>query len=242
MAKSIVQIKEICAKKLLAKKDYLKEMPTSCLDYMASKTKTTHCLKQAFPGAKVNKIDNQNDQGADKIYDFVYSNWLFPAKHAEITHFDFVRDRLKCRSPWFFTALGSSTLSEYCQMLLNARNISKALPWLDVGQLGNQLVHAGFTNTVLEAQYIKIEHTSASELLETIKAIHECFDFEYYLELQNLQHEEQLAWVEAFHPKDLTVSIELIIGTTFRVDQKFSTINTEGVIAISPKQISRSSK
>ena len=165
--------------------------PETVLDLGTSTGNATALLRARYPGAVIAGIDSAlqmlhfrskhevgssslcADAGAlplrDASIDLVFSNLMFPFCAEPMRVFTEVRRVLKHPGAMLFSSLGPDTLIELQQAWRDADDFHHVLPFMDMHDLGDAIVGAGFAEPVLDTEVLTITYRNLRRGLDDLR-------------------------------------------------------------------------
>lgn len=187
------------AKRMIERLDYIKLMPDMVLDCGSGLGFDRILLREFYPKSSIIGLDNsiellklvKHDNNPSLIkkllskscksfalnadaysipiknqsIDFVYSNQLVPYLSDLVKFFKEVRRVTKIGSAFFVSGLGVDSFKELRELGLSTFRFP------DMHDIGDMLIEVGFTNPVVDTEYITLEYDNLSILLQEIKII-----------------------------------------------------------------------
>ena len=181
---------------LLERTSFFKLEPAVVLDLGAGTGEAARALKSAYRGALVIALDSapgmlrearrksglfrrferlQADAArlplATASVDLVFSNLMLQWCSDLLSPLAEVRRVLKPGGPFVFTSFGPDTLKELRAAWAAADDFSHVNRFLDLHDVGDALVRAGFDEPVLDVERVEIGYADTSALMRALKAI-----------------------------------------------------------------------
>lgn len=185
------------AKRVMTRLDYIKLEPKVVIDCGSGFGYDYNLLKEKFHGSTIyeidtslevlktqqnkkswlrnilNKSESRNLINADAyhipirngIVDFVYANQLLPYLSDIVAYFKEARRVLKVGGAFCISGLGVDSFKELRELGLSTYRFP------DMHDIGDMLVEVGFTNPVVDTEYITLEYDNLATLLCDIKLV-----------------------------------------------------------------------
>jgi malonyl-CoA O-methyltransferase len=152
---------------------------------------------------------------ADRSVDLVFSNLAFQWCTDPTALFNEIRRVLAPGGMLLFTSLGVGTLNELASAWESTHETARMAPFIDILELGDALMAAGFQEPVMDAERISLNYPDISALLEELDAT----GMTGFLRGARDSHASRLALKEAYEPFKVNdrypVSFELVYGTAY---------------------------
>jgi len=165
--------------------------PKTILDLGASTGDAAAALQVRYPSAQIAGIDSalqmlrlrsQNATGTASLcadagalplrnasVDLVFSNLMFPFCADPMRVFAEVRRVLKHPGAMLFSSLGPDTLIELQQAWREVDDYHHVLPFMDMHDLGDAIVNAGFAEPVLDTEVLTITYRDLRRGLDDLR-------------------------------------------------------------------------
>lgn len=185
------------AKRVMTRLDYIKLEPKVVIDCGSGFGYDYNLLKDKFHGSTIYEIDasleilrtqkdkkswfknilsrseNRNLINADVyhipikngIADFIYANQLLPYLSDIVAYFKEARRVLKVGGAFCISGLGVDSFKELRELGLSTYRFP------DMHDIGDMLVEVGFTNPVVDTEYITLEYDNLATLFYDIKLV-----------------------------------------------------------------------
>lgn len=181
--------------RLIERLDYIKLEPTRILDLGCGTAYLTRQLAAKYPNAEVIGVDlalgmiehakshadsdNQtyicSDAEAldfpDNHFDFIYSSlmihWANDIQHV----FNELFRLLKPEGLFLFSSLGPDTLKELRLSWRQVDNMQHVHPFTDMHNIGDGLLHSGFSDPVMDMEVITLTYPTAIDVMRDLKNI-----------------------------------------------------------------------
>ncbi len=185
------------ASRMLSRLDYIKINPDFMLDCGSGMGYDYELLKNKYPNSNIIQVDLVNEFSqrenkstgwlknifskktpsdfivadvlslpfANSSVDFYYSNLLLPYLSDPVPMVKEMRRVLKVGGGFFITGLGVDSLKELRELGLT----SNTFP--DMHDIGDMLITAGFTNPVVDTEYLNLDYEHLATLLQDIKLV-----------------------------------------------------------------------
>lgn len=185
------------ASRMLSRLDYIKITPNLMLDCGSGLGYDYELLKNKYPNSNIIQIDLVNEFGrrenksagwlknifskkslndfiaadvlslpfANSSVDFYYSNLLLPYLSDPVPMVKEMRRVLKVGGGFFIAGLGVDSLKELREFGLTTNTFP------DMHDIGDMLIAAGFTNPVVDTEYLSLDYEHLATLLQDIKLV-----------------------------------------------------------------------
>lgn len=185
------------ASRMLSRLDYIKITPNLMLDCGSGLGYDYELLKNKYPNSNIIQIDLVNEFGrrenksagwlknifskkslndfiaadvlslpfANSSVDFYYSNLLLPYLSDPVPMVKEMRRVLKVGGGFFIAGLGVDSLKELREFGLTTNTFP------DMHDIGDMLIAAGFTNPVVDTEYLNLDYEHLATLLQDIKLV-----------------------------------------------------------------------
>jgi malonyl-CoA O-methyltransferase len=182
--------------RLLERLEFLRDEPARILDVGCGTGIACHSLKSQFPDALVigldwsaamlrglqNRLDGDSGPLAvcadmhampmpARSFDLVISNLALQWSNRLETVFENVRSLLRPGGMFVFTSFGPDTLHELRSAWAQADNEPHVHEFIDMHDLGDMMVAAGFIEPVMDMEMLTLEYRSVMALMRELKAI-----------------------------------------------------------------------
>lgn len=129
---------------------------------------TESMLTHQIPKHNIYKLCNSSEALAlaDQSVDFVFANFLLPWQPQLVAHLKEWRRVLRPNGVLLFSALGPDSLRE-CESVIP---LSEQPMVIDMHDLGDALVHAGFAEPVLETHHYTLQYREPQKLFHELLA------------------------------------------------------------------------
>lgn len=185
------------ASRMLSRLDYIKIVPDIMLDCGSGMGYDYELLKNKYPNSNIIQVDlvnefNQRENKssgwlknifskktssdfiaadvlslpfANSSMDFYYSNLLLPYLSDPVPMVKEMRRVLKVGGGFFIAGLGVDSLKELREFGLTTNTFP------DMHDIGDMLIAAGFTNPVVDTEYLSLDYEHLATLLQDIKLV-----------------------------------------------------------------------
>lgn len=177
--------------RLSARLDLVAIEPKTVVDLGAGTADGTRLLQARYPSAHVTAIDSalemlkvgarsacdENALCADAValplrdasIDLVFSNLMLPFCADPLRTLAEARRVLRHPGAFLFTSLGPDTLSELQRAWQSADRFHHVLPFMDMHDLGDAVVHAGFAEPVLDTEILTVTYRDLDRALADLR-------------------------------------------------------------------------
>jgi malonyl-CoA O-methyltransferase len=182
-------IQEI-GERLVSRLAYFRYPPQMICDLGAGQGIDTKLLNHVYPSAEITAVDFSLDQVKQIAesnsrciaevtqlpfpaakFDLVFANLLMPAIIDYPSFWQEVIRVLKPGGIFLFSSLGPSTLNELRSSLEQAQASDSINTFIDMHDIGDGLVKAGFKDPAIDADIIELHYSSLKTLLTELKSL-----------------------------------------------------------------------
>lgn len=176
--------------RLLERLEFVKLNPARILDAGAGTGHAARALAQRYPDAQVAAVDLAAGMlarmaagsaricgdiealpFADAAFDLVYSNLALQWLDDPARGFSELRRTLKEHGLLIFSTFGPNTLKELRAAWAAVDATPHVSRFIDMHDLGDALVHAGFAEPVIDVDYFTLTYAEVGDLLRDLKAL-----------------------------------------------------------------------
>jgi malonyl-CoA O-methyltransferase len=259
-------LEQLLSEHLMERLEFFNLDLTHVLDLGTSNGRCARALQQHFPHAKITGVDiapqmiaqAQRSSAAEINYlvgdvynlpfeknsfDLVVSNLLFPLIDDLDLAFANVQQILAPRGCFLFSTLGPDTFTELRQAWQKVDNHAHVIPFLDMHDVGDALMQAGFVEPLMDREVMTITYDTTTKLIDELKQIGAR---NYLLDRQRglLGAEHYKKLLASYPRKDhhYPVTVEVIYGLAWKSEHSFSQSIHENEVHIPVELLQRIKK
>lgn len=197
-------------KRLLERLDFILLQPKTILVLENDIGAAADDLAKKYPEAQITRETMPTQQGVLSLpqhsFDLIYSNLSFYVFPEYLVLFNELQRLLTAQGLLFFSTLGPDTFKELNQWPPYQTQVNPQL--IDLHDIGDKLMHAHFSDPVMEMETITLTYGDLKQLLSDIKSFHSLTSTELILN-QDLSHHYETYRNSSLQ---LPVTFEIIYG------------------------------
>ncbi len=217
----------LLADHLLQRIDYLKCSPQSILNISTNIKACSTLLTHKFPNTKIEVCHSLDDlyRVDSNSMDCIFANAFLPLIYDYENFWQECLRVLKPNGVLLFSTVGPGSLSELRASLKAFTHENSMNIYVDLHDLGDGLMHAGFQDPAVESEIVELHYASFKKLLHELKNLgsiklwsdypHLYYGKEFWPQLENFYRENFSSAT-----KKLVLSFEIYYGIAFAKDQR----------------------